>query len=115
MIYPRQLAQILEKNFCADVLSDVARKCRGLALDSLNPAPFFILEKVLAGLAEDWDRPLGVDEANEIRERLLKPAVDLLEALGSDTLDDHMLYLCNKLVTAYLGIVPRPDGSDSLP
>ena len=112
---PRQLAQDLKKNFCADVLFDVARKCRNLALDTLNPAPFFVLEKVLAGVAENWDRPLDVDEASQTKDKLLKPIVDLLDALALDSPNEDLLYLCNRLVSVYLEIVPESDGSNSLP
>ncbi len=112
---PRQLAQDLKKNFCADVLFDVARKCRNLALDSLNPAPFLVLEKVLAGVAENWDRPLDVDEASETRDKLLPPTVNLLCALTLDSPHEDLLHLCNRLVSVYLEIVPKSNGSDSLP
>ena len=112
---PRQLAQDLKKNFCADVLSDVARNCRNLALDSKCPAPFFVLEKGLAGIAEAWDRPLDVDEASETKDKLLPPIVDLLDALSFDSPNEDLLYLCNRLVSVYLEIVPKSDGSNSLP
>lgn len=112
---PRQLARELERNFCADVLSDIAQRCRNLALDSLNPAPFFVLEKVLTGVAENWDRALDVDEASETKNKLLKPIVDLLDALALDSLNEDLLYLCNSLVTVYLEIVPKSGGSNSLP
>ena len=112
---PRQLAQDLKKNFCADVLFDVARECRNLALDSLNPAPFFVLEKVLVGVANYWDRPLDVDEASEIESKVLPAVTDLLNALAVGTPNEDLLRLCNRLVSVYLEIVPRSDGSDSLP
>lgn len=115
MSNPRQLAQDLQRNFCAEILFDVARKCRNLALDTLNPAPFFVLEKVLAGVAESWDRPLDVNEATETRDKLLPPVVDLLNALAVDAPNEDLLRLCNRLVSVYLEIVPRSNGSDSLP
>ena len=107
MEYPRQISQDLKKNFCADVIYDAAHRCRTLALDSLKPAPYFILETILVRIAESWDRPLDVDEANETRDRLLEPMATLLDALATDSPDPYVLYLCNTLVSTYLGTVPR--------
>lgn len=107
MEYPRQIAQNLKKNFCADVMYDSARRCRRLALDSVKPAPFFLLETILVGLADSWDRPVDVDEARETKERLLEPMVGLLEAIADGSPDVEVMQLCNSVVSGYLSTVPR--------
>ncbi len=107
MEYPRQIAQDLRKNFCAEVMYRAAGRCRELALDSTNPAPFFVLETVLARVGEGWERALTVEEAEETKLRVGEPIFRLLDALGGDPSDAEVLSLCNMVVAAYLSIVPR--------
>ena len=81
----------------------MARLCKVIALESHNPAPFFIMQKVFSGIADYWDdRPVDADEAKLVENELKKSLVDLIDMLESKANDEKITGMLNKVVSSYL-------------
>ena len=98
-----QLREKLAKGFYVDNLYEMTRLCKNLALDSVSPAPFFIMERIFLDIAGRWeDRPIQVEEAKLVEEKMIKPLEDLVEGIEANTSNEEMFSLVNNVVSAYL-------------
>lgn len=99
----QELQERLRKGFYIDNLYDMVRLCRSLALDTINPAPFFVMEKVFFGVADYWDdRPLTVEEAQEVQSKMMRPLQELIRGIEDNAPSGEMFALLNGVVSAYL-------------
>ncbi len=99
----QQLRGKLEKGFYLDNLYEMARLYKSLALDTASPAPFFVMEQVFLGIARDWeDRPLPVDEAKQVEEKILKSLEDFVDGIEENASSEEVSNLLNTVVSAYL-------------
>ena len=81
----------------------MARLCRSLALDTNNPAPFFVMEQVFFNIARYWeDKPLVVEEARLVELEMVKPLEDLISGIEANASNEQILNLLNKVISAYL-------------
>jgi hypothetical protein len=61
------------------------------------------MEQLFLDLVRRWeDNPVPVDEANQIKTKLIKPLEDLVEAIEANASNAEIYSLTNKLVSAYL-------------
>ncbi len=96
------LKEKLEKGFYVDNLYEMSRLCKDMALGSNNPTPFFIMQKVLSGIADYWDdRPVVVEEAKLVQVELNESIRRLVDALESDASPREVMELSNKVVSSY--------------
>lgn len=96
------LREKLEKGFYVDNLYEMARLCKTMALESNNPAPFFIMQKIFSGIADYWeDRPVVVEEAKLVEGELLKSIKGLVDAIDAKVPAEQMIILMNKAVSSY--------------
>lgn len=99
----QQLREKLEKGFYLDNLYEMARLCKSLALDTASPASFFVMEQVFLGIARDWeDRPLPVEEAKQVEEKVIQTLKDLVDGIGANASSEEVFNLLNMVVSAYL-------------
>jgi hypothetical protein len=99
----QQLREKLEKGFYVDNLYEMARLCKSLALDAINPAPFFVMRSIFLGIARDWeDRALPVEEAALVASKLMEPLAKLVDGLETNAPSSELYYLLNNAVAAYL-------------
>ena len=99
----RQLREKLDKGFYVDNLHEMARLCKGMALESNSPAPFFIMQKIFLGIADYWeDKPVIVEEAKLVEAELKKSLIQIIDAIEADASDAHIMDLANKAVSSYL-------------
>lgn len=99
----RQLREKLEQGFYIDNLYEMARLCRDMALESNNPAPFFIMYKIFYGIADYWEKgPVVVEEAKLVESELLELLKELVTKLENITPVEQMANLINKAVSSYL-------------
>jgi hypothetical protein len=99
----QDLREKLEKGFYVDNLDEMARLCRSLALDAINPAPFFVMRSIFLDIARDWEeRALTVEEAELVAVKLTEPLNKLVSGLETDAPSDDLYYLLNNVVSAYL-------------
>ncbi len=99
----QQLREKLGKGFYVDNLYEIARLCRSLALETDNPAPFFIMGQIFKNIASYWeDKPIIVEEAKLVESKLKKPLEDLVEGIEANDSSEVIFSLLNRVVSAYL-------------
>ena len=99
----QQLREKLNRGFYLDNLYEMARICRSMALESENPAPFFIMQKVFSGIADYWDDgPVDVEEAKLVEIELKESLGKLIEMLESKAKNGEITEMANKVVSSYL-------------
>jgi len=83
----------------------MASLCKGLALDSINPTPFFVMQRIFSDIANYWDeKPIIVEEVKLVEAEMVKPLKDLIDGLEANASNDHILQLLNKVISSYLFI-----------
>ena len=81
----------------------MAHLCKTMALESGNPAPFFIMQKIFSGIADYWDeKPVVVEEAMIVQDELNVSINNLIDALEENAITERIMYLVNKVVSSYL-------------
>lgn len=81
----------------------MARLCKDLALDTTNPAPFFVMWHVFSEIARYWeDKPLIVEEAKFVEAEITKTLRDIIEAIEENASEEQMNHLLNKVISSYL-------------
>jgi hypothetical protein len=81
----------------------MSRLCKALALESVSPAPFFIMQKIFSGIADYWDeKPVIVEEANLVQVELAKFLRELIDAIENNAKAEQVMNLTNKVVSSYL-------------
>ena len=99
----QQLKEKLERGFYLDNLYEMARLCKGLALDTTSPAPFFIMEQIFLDIARHWeDKPLIVEEAKLVEVEIIKPLKDLISGIEENVSSEQMVHLMNKVISSYM-------------
>lgn len=99
----QQLQDSLEKGFYIDNLCGMASLCKSLALDSDYPVPFFVVQQVLLEIARGWEeRPLPVDEAESLQDKMIGPLTHLVNALRLEPSKETVYDILGDIVTAYL-------------
>jgi len=99
----QELQERLKKGFYLDNLYEMARICRNLALDTASPAPLFVMRNIFLDIARHWeDKPLLVEDAKLVEEKMTEPLVDLVEGIEAATSSEEVLNLLNRVVSAYL-------------
>ena len=92
-----------------DNLSEMSVLCRTLALDGKSPTAFFVLEKVLSRIADDWeDRPLTVEEAQYVESQLRPQVERVMDAITFGKPAQAQLDALDTLVSAYIILFTRP-------
>lgn len=98
----QQLREKLKKGFYVDNLYEMARLCKNLALETANPAPFFIMEQIFLGIARYWeDKPIIVEEAKLVEVEMIKPLRDLIGGIEANASSEQMFHLLNRVVSSY--------------
>ena len=101
----QRLQDRLEKGFYVDNLYVMAGLCKTLALNSDYPAPFFVMQQVLLGIAKDWeDRPLPVDEAKSTENKIKDYLAHLIRAIRLGASNETIYNILNNIVSVYLTI-----------
>jgi len=101
----QKLREKLEQGFYVRNLADMASLCKGLALDSINPTPFFVMQRIFSDIANNWDeKPIIVEEVKLVEAEMVKPLKDLIDGLEANASNDHILQLLNKVISSYLFI-----------
>lgn len=101
----QELRDRVNKGIYADIdnLYSMTDICRSLAFDTETPAIFFIIERILRLIAQDWDdNPTDADEAANLQKNITEPLINLLDALENGGSDSEQLLLANKLVSTFL-------------
>ena len=99
----QQLREKLDKGFYVDNLYEMARLCRNLALETDNPAPFFIMEQIFRGIAKYWeDKPIIVEEAKLVENEIVKPVKDLFDGIEANASSEQIIDLLNKTISSYM-------------
>ena len=99
----QQLKEKLEQGFFVDNLYEMSRLCKVMALESSNPTPFFVMQKIFSGVADYWDeKPVIVEEAKLVQDELAKHFINLIDALESRASAEEVMALTNKIVSSYL-------------
>jgi hypothetical protein len=102
------LKEKLEQGFYVDNLYDMARLCKDMAMESKNPAPFFIMQKIFSGIADYWDNnPIIVEEAKIVEGGVLQGIKELIEGIENNMSGDQMQNIMNKVVSSYLFFLGR--------
>jgi hypothetical protein len=98
----QQLKEKLEKGFYTDNLYEMSRLCGNMALESDNPAPLFIMQKIFSGIADYWDdRPIIVEDSNLVQTELIGSIQSLVNALEDEVPLNKLMELSNKAVSSY--------------
>ena len=99
----QKLREKLERGFYVNNLYDMARLCKSLALDTTNPAPFFIMENIFPGIAKYWeDRPVIVEEAKLVEVEMTKSLKELMDGIEANASSEQIVHLLNKAVSSYM-------------
>ena len=99
----RLLQEKLEKGFYVDNLYEMARLCKNLALETVNPAPFFVMRHIFLGIAKYWeDRPVIVEEAKLVETEMIKPLKDVIGGIETNASSEQMFHFLNKAVSSYM-------------
>ena len=97
------LEHLLERGLFIDNLHQMTRCCTALARNVKEPLPYFVLASVFSDLAANWDgRPLSVEEAVEMEQRIgpdLRRIIIILTETGSA---DELLSSLNTLVQKFV-------------
>jgi hypothetical protein len=97
------LREKLKKEFYVDNLYEIAYLCRNWALDFQYPAPFLLLEHIFQDMARRWeDIPLTVEEAAQVKSKMIEPLEGLVEELEANAPAEEILDLLNRVTSAYL-------------
>jgi hypothetical protein len=97
------LREKLEQGFYVDNLYEMARLCKGMALESKNSVPFFIMQKIFSGIADYWDeKPVIVEEAKLVQVELVKSLKSLIDAIEDNASAEKTMNLMDKAVSSYL-------------
>ena len=103
----QQLRERLAKGFYIHNLDDMVYLCRSLALETYNPAPFFVMQHIFFNIARYWeDKPLPVEEARLVQSEMVKPIEDLISGIEANASSEQTLTLLNKVVSSYLFLFP---------
>jgi len=98
----QQLREKLERGFYVDNFYEMARLCKDLALGTINPVPFFVMEQIFLGIARYWeDKPIIVEEAKLVEVEMIKPLRDLIGAIEVNASSEQMFHLLNKIISSY--------------
>ena len=99
----QQLREKLERGFYIDNLHQMAGLCKSLALEAVDPAPFFVMEHIFLDIAKYWeDKPLPVEEARLVEVEMIKPLKDLIGAIESNASGEQRIHLLNKTISSYM-------------
>ena len=99
----QQLRKKLEQGFYPDNLYVMARLCKDLALGTVSPVPFFVMQHIFSDIARYWeDKPVIVEEAKLVEVEMIKPLKNLMEGIEANASSEHINYLLNKVVSSYL-------------
>jgi hypothetical protein len=99
----QQLREKLEKGFYLDNLYEMAHLCKSLALDTISPVPFFVMEQIFLDIARKWeDIPLTVEEAKLVESKLVNPLEELVEGIEANASNEEIISLMNQVVSTYL-------------
>jgi len=105
----QQLREKLEQGFYADNLYEMARLCKDMALESKNPVPFSIMQKMFSYIADYWhDRPVIVEEARLVEAELKEPLRHLIDALEKKAANEKINELVDKAVSSYMFLFDNP-------
>ena len=81
----------------------MARLCKDLALDTDNPAPFFVMQHVFSDISKYWeDKPLVVEEPKLVEVEMVKPLKDLIGGIEANVSSEQIAHLLNKVVSSYM-------------
>ena len=81
----------------------MASLCKDLALDTVNPVPFFVMQHIFSNIARYWeDKPLIVEEARLVETEIVKPLKDLIDGIEANASSEQIVHLLNKVVSSYL-------------
>ena len=98
----QQLREKLERGFYVNNLYEMAGLCKNLVLDTVNPAPFFIMEHIFLDIAKYWeDRPVIVEEAKLVETEMMKPLKELIGGIEANASSEKIAHLMNKVVLSY--------------
>ena len=99
----QQLREKLEQGFYVNNLYAMARLCKDLALDTVNPVPFFVMQHIFLNIARYWeDKPLVVEEARLVEMEMIKPLKDLIGGIEANASSEQIVHLLNKAVSSYM-------------
>ena len=99
----QQLRGKLGKGLYVDNLYEMARICKDMALESDNPAPFFIMQKIFLGVANYRDEaPINVEEAKLVDIELENQLKQLVSAVETSASIEDIIRLANKAISTYL-------------
>jgi hypothetical protein len=99
----QQLKERLDKGFYVDNLYEMARICNAMALESKNPAPFFIMQKIFSGIADYWgEKPVIVEEAKLVQDELFQLVKNLIDVIEENAPAEQIMHITNKVVSSYL-------------
>lgn len=102
-----QLRERLNKEFYTDNLYAIARLCNDMALESDNPAPFFIMQNIFLRIANNWDdRPIEVGDAGLVKAEINKSLIPLVDAIEANQSNEYIIQLANKAIKSYLFLFP---------
>lgn len=99
----QQLREKLAQGFYIKNLYEMARLCKDLALDTDNPAPYFVMWHIFSETARCWeDKPLPVEDAKFVENEMAKPIGDIIDAIEENASGEQMNLLLDKAVSSYL-------------
>jgi len=98
-----QLQDRLGKGFYVDNFYEMASLCKSLALGSTSPVPFFVMQHVFLGIAKNWeDRPLPVEEAKLVENKMMEPLIHLVKAISLNASNETIYNILDNIVATYL-------------
>ncbi|GEM_PF-6358732 len=99
----QQLRDSLKKGFYVKNLYGMIPICRGLAVNSRKPSPFFLIEQIFLNIARQWEeRDLPVEEAGKVQSKMIQPLNELLDVIDKNVSDQEILDHMNKVTSIYL-------------
>lgn len=95
------LKEKLDKGFFVQNFYDMAQTCESLVEDKFGGPAFYILRSIFLDIARDWNgRPISVDEATEVKNKLDAPIRELVEVLETRRSKEALFESLAKLVGA---------------
>jgi len=99
----QQFRERLRQGLYLHNLYEMAQLCKTLALDTIHPVPFFVMEHIFLDIARHWeDKPLPVEEAKLVESKMIKPLEELVEGIEANASSEEAFNLLNRVVSAYL-------------
>lgn len=97
------LKKKLDRGFFADNLYEMASICENLSRDPSVAPAFYILRSVFLEIARDWnDRPLPVEEAGKVQEKLQMPIKEVIRCIETLQSKEVLFNSLTKVVFAMM-------------